>query len=91
MARPMKVVVKVPTSRARAPKLGSLPGAGFGIQRGLVKKWIQSSFGTIGAASLKMNRKIAPIPMMLLHPQTRIIHSIGFSKASSRLKRFFVL
>src|SRR6185295_9343060 len=84
----MNVTLKVPTNRASAPKLGSLPGAGFGIQRGLVKKCTQLSFGTIGAASLKMNKKIAAMPMMLLQPQRRISHSVGFSIESNKLNVF---
>src|ERR1043166_169357 len=82
MMSAMKVVVKVPTIRASAPKLGGLFPAGLGIQRGLVKKCTQSSFGTIGAASLKIKRKMATIATMLLQPQTRISHSIGFSNKS---------
>ena len=69
-------VVKVPARSASAPKLGSLPAAGFGIQRALVKKCHQSSRGTIGAASLKMNTKMAAIPTILLQPQARIATSI---------------
>ena len=68
--------------RERAKARRRLPGAGLGIQRGLVKKCTQSSFGTIGAASLKMKRKIATMPMIELQPQTRMSHSIGFSRAS---------
>src|SRR5689334_13444182 len=83
------VVVKVPIKSANAPKLGGLSPAGFGIQRGLVKKCHQSSFGTIGAASLKMKRKIATIAMMLLQPQSRISHSMGFSSKSTK-RNFFL-
>src|SRR5689334_9792429 len=89
MRSAMPVVVKVPTSKASAPKLASLPGAGLGIQRGLLKKCHQSSFGTMGAASRKMKRKIAAMPMMLLQPQRRMSHSVGFSIESKRLKRLF--
>src|SRR5258705_11732631 len=85
----MNVVVNVPARRASAPKLAWLPVAGFGIQRGLVKKCTQSSFGTIGAASLKMKRKIAPMPMIELQPHRRMSHSIGRSHASRRLNLFF--
>src|SRR6185503_20374601 len=84
----MPVVVKVPTRRANAPKLASLPGAGLGIQRGLVKKCSQSSLGTMGAASRRMKAKMAAMPRMLLHPQSRISHSTGFSTASKRLNDF---
>src|SRR5437016_3506976 len=83
----INVTLNVPTRRARAPKLGALPDPGAGIQRVLVRKCTQSSLGTKGAASLKMNTKIARIPMMLLHPQIRIIHSIGFSTLSRRPPR----
>src|SRR5436305_11347525 len=78
----IKVTLKVPTSRANAPKLAALPLPGAGIHLVLVKKWIQSSLGTSGAASLKMKTKIARMPMMLLQPQMRIIHSMGFSNRS---------
>ena len=42
----------------------------------------------MGAASLKMKRKIATIPTMLLQPQRRMSHSVGFSSASKRLNVF---
>src|SRR5438093_9067741 len=85
MTRQMSVVLNVPTISASAPKAGALPSPGFGIHRGLVKNSIQLSFGTIGAASLKMNRKMAPSPMMLLQPHSLMSHSVGFSVASKKL------
>src|SRR5436190_6374320 len=71
---------------ASAPKAGGLSPAGFGIHRVLVKNSIQLSFGTMGAASRKMNRKMAKIAIMLLHPQRRMAHSVGFSSVSNRLR-----
>src|SRR5262249_10300883 len=88
MMRAMKVVTNVPTINATAPQLGSLPGGGLGIQRELVKKRTQSSVGTIGAASLKINPKMAAMPMMLLQPLSRMSHSVGFSIASKKLNLF---
>src|SRR6185436_3421164 len=85
MMRAMKVVANVPTIKARAPKLAALPSPGAGIHRELVKNCHQSSFRTMGPASLKMNRKMAAMPMMLLQPQRRMIHSVGFSVASKKL------
>src|SRR5712692_10367147 len=84
MINARNVVVKVPTRRARAPKLASLPVPGLGIHLELVKKWIQSSRGTIGAASLKIKRKMATMAMMLLQPQTRMSHSMGLSSKSRK-------
>src|ERR1051326_4255810 len=42
----------------------------------------------MGAASLKMNRKMAASPTMLLQPHMRMMSSIGFSSAS-RMLNFF--
>ncbi|MEW6160149.1 MAG: hypothetical protein AB1813_22180 [Verrucomicrobiota bacterium] len=42
----------------------------------------------MGNASLKMKRKMAIIPIMLLQPHSRMNHSIGFSNASKR-RSFF--
>src|SRR5262249_14111348 len=81
----MKVVAKVPAISASPPKLGGFPAPGAGIQRELVKNVIQSSFGTIGAACWKMNRKIATMLTMLLQPHRRMIHSVGFSRKSKTL------
>ena len=41
--------------------------------------------GSMGAASLKMNTKMAAMPMILLQPQAWMSHSVGFSTASTRL------
>src|SRR5262245_37720540 len=85
MIRAMSVVVAVPTSSANAPQLGSLPAAGVGSHPGLVEERTRDSFGTIGAASLNTNRKMAASPTMLLQPQTRMTHSVGLSNASKTL------
>src|SRR5262249_42717500 len=85
IARARTVVEIVPAIRARAPKLGGLSPPGAGIQRELEQKCIQSSRGSIGRASLKMDRKTAVTARMPLQPHRRIVHSVGFSIASRKL------